>query len=349
MKKLTVKICLVILVLALLLSIFAYNSLKSKQKFTKTYLDHFDTVTTVIGYAKKKADFDTVASIVNDRLYEYHKLYDIYNSYSGITNLCDVNISAGSGAIKVDRRIVDLLIYAKEAYALTDGETNVAMGSLLSVWHNARETGCENPELAVLPDVRVLENAAHHTDISALVINEAESTVVITDPEARLDVGAIAKGYAVEMVARELEEMGVSGYVLNVGGNIRVIGPKPDGASWSVAIENPGIPGSYDEYIRTLPLSSGAMVTSGSYQRYYVVNGKKYHHIIDKDTLYPSEYFLSVSVICDSSALADVLSTALFSMSYEDGLALISSIDSAEALWVSPSGEIKTTDGFPEK
>ncbi len=349
MKNAIVKLILTAVVLSLLLSVFGCDEQKSKQKFSKIYFDHFDTVTTVIGYEKSKDDFNTVASLVNSRLYEYHKLYDIYHSYSGMTNLCDINSAAGTEPLRVDRKITDLLIYAIDAYRITEGETNIAMGSLLSIWHEKREAGIKNPQNATLPDEQELYNASLSTDISALVINEAESTVLITDPDMRLDVGAVAKGYATEMIARELEGMGIGGYVLNVGGNIRIIDTKPDGSPWSVAIENPGIPGSRDEYIRELSLSSGAMVTSGSYQRYYTVGGKNYHHIIDKDTLYPSEYFLSVSVVCDNSALADVLSTALFSMSYEEGIALISSIDSAEALWVSTAGEIRSTEGFPSE
>ncbi|MBE6634682.1 MAG: FAD:protein FMN transferase [Ruminococcaceae bacterium] len=349
MKKIFCKIIFSLVLLSLLLSVFGCNEQISKQKFSKVYFDHFDTVTTVVGYENSKEEFNSVAALVNTRLYEYHKLYDIYNSYSTITNLCDINSAAGKEPLKVDKRIIDMLLYAKEAYEMTGGETNIAMGSILSLWHEKREQGSQDPDNASLPTDQELRAAAAHTDISALQIDENASTVLITDPDMRLDVGAVAKGYATEMIARELESMGKHGYVLNVGGNIRIVGTKPGGEPWRVAVENPGIPGSSYEYVRELSLSSGAMVTSGSYQRYYVVDGKRYHHIIDKDTLYPSEYFLSVSVICDNSALADVLSTALFSMPYEEGIALVSSIDSAEALWVGLHGEIKTTDGFPGK
>ena len=153
------------------------------------------------------------------------------------------------------------------------------------------------------------------------------------------------KDLVVEMVARKLEEQGVTGFVLNVGGNVRTIGTKGDGDKWVVGIENP----ADDEekpYLAYLGLAGEALVTSGSYQRYYLVDGKRYHHIIDPDTLMPSEGFTSVSILTGSSADGDALSTALFCMSFEDGLALIESLPNTEAMWVFHNGQEKTSSGF---
>jgi thiamine biosynthesis lipoprotein len=190
-----------------------------------------------------------------------------------------------------------------------------------------------------------LQEAAEHTSIEHLVIDEENSTVTLTDPKMKLDVGAIAKGYAVEMVARSLEEKGITGYVLNVGGNVRTVGTKADGSPWTAGVENP----AEDEdapYLAYLALDSRSLVTSGSYQRYYVVDGKRYHHIIDPATLMPSEGFVSVSIVCPSSAQGDALSTALFCMTVEEGQALIESLPDTEAMWVLADGTKITTSGF---
>jgi thiamine biosynthesis lipoprotein len=191
----------------------------------------------------------------------------------------------------------------------------------------------------------LLEAAAKHTDIGALVIDKEQGTVQITDPEMTLDVGAIAKGYAVEMAAQMLEARGITGYVINVGGNIRTVGTKGDGSKWLAGIENPDA-SSDEPYIAYVELSGESIVTSGSYQRYYLVNGQRYHHIIDRETLMPATGFLSVSVICKSSAQADALSTALFCMSPDEGLALVESLPDVEALWVSTDGTQRTSSGF---
>ena len=157
-----------------------------------------------------------------------------------------------------------------------------------------------------------------------------------------LDVGAIAKGYATERVARLFEDKGVTGYVLNVGGNVRTIGSKSDGSKWTVGVENP----NGGDYLAYLQLDGQSVVTSGSYQRFYYVEGKPYHHIIHPDTLMPAEGYLSVSIVCDDSGLGDALSTTLFCLSQQDGLALIESIDNAEAMWVFENGEKKVSSGW---
>ncbi len=150
-----------------------------------------------------------------------------------------------------------------------------------------------------------------------MVIDEAASTVQITDPETRLDVGAIAKGYAVEQVCRQAP----AGLLVSVGGNIRATGPKADGQPWVVGIQSPDRDG--EEFLHTLELSQGSVVTSGDYQRYYTVDGVRYHHIIDPATLSPAAYWRSVTIVCADSGLADALSTALFTLPQAEGQALL--------------------------
>ena len=278
---------------------------------------------------------------------DYHRLFDIYKRYEGMENLCTVNELADGAhrTVKVDARIIDMLTYAKEMYEKTGGKVNVAMGSVLSIWHEYRSEGIDEPWAAKLPPREKLEAAAEHTSIDSLVIDKDNGTVTLTDAEARLDVGAIAKGYAVEMVAQYLEGLGVTGYILNVGGNVRTIGPRSDGTPWTAGVENPGLE-TMGDYVSYLKISDLSLVTSGSYQRYYVVDGVSYHHIIDPDTLMPGTRYLSVSILTPHSGQADALSTGLFNMSYEEGLALIESLPNTEAQWVLPDGTILTSKGF---
>lgn len=322
---------------------------KRTRKFTDHSFEYFDTVTTVTGYAKNGEEFAHVCADIFNRLSEYHKLFTIYQRYEGMENLCTVNelTDGAHRTVKVDGRIMDMLLFSKEMYEKTDGKVNIAMGSVLSVWHSYREAGADDPQNAALPPMDILREAALHTDINDLILDEKNGTVTITDPQMTLDVGAIAKGYAVEMVARSLEEQGVSGYVLNVGGNIRTVGAKPDGTKWTAGIEN-----SFEDqkdgkpYLTYLYLAGESVVTSGSYQRYYVVDGKRYHHIIDPSTLMPAETYRSVSVVCADSALGDALSTALFCMDMEQGKALVQSLENVEVLWVFEDGREVRTSGF---
>ena len=285
-----------------------------------------------------------MAEEILSQLADYHKLYTIYHRFDGMENLCTINelVDGAHRTVKVDRRIVDMLLYAKEMYTVTDGMMNVAMGSVLSLWHDYRTIGKDNPDEAALPPMERLNDAAGHTDITKMVIDEENCTVTLTDPQMKLDVGAIAKGYATERIAISLEEKGIEGFVLNIGGNVRTIGTKPDGAPWVVGVEN----SDGEEYLAYLQLTGQSVVTSGSYQRYYTVNGKRYHHIIHPNTLMPAEGYVSVSVVCKDSGLGDALSTVLFCLSKEKGLALVESMPDVEAMWVSEDGSQTVSSGW---
>lgn len=305
-------------------------------RYEATFLELFDTVTTILGYAESEAAFQETATEIHDALQEYHQLYDIYHDYEGIHNIKTINDNAGT-PVTVDQRIIDLLKTAKTLYETTGGRVNVAMGSVLTLWHDAREYAVENPLEATLPEDGAIQEALQHIDFNKVVIDEEHSTVCLTDPAMRLDVGAIAKGYAAEQVAKTLPPH----MMLSVGGNVRATGEKLDGSPWVVGVENP----DGGNYLKKLAVTSEAVVTSGDYQRYFTVNGKAYHHIIDPDTGYPSDYFRAVTVICPDSGVADGLSTALFTLSEEEGNALLSQYD-AKALWIYPDGTIHMSDGF---
>lgn len=309
-------------------------------RYQATFLDLFDTLTTVVGYAQSEEEFRAVAERLRSGLEEYHELYDIYNDYEGINNIKTINDAAGGEPVEVDDRIIELLLFCREMYEATGGKLDAAMGGVLKLWHDAREAGEYSGE-GQLPDDAALEEAAEHCDFSAVVIDEQAGTVQITDPETRLDVGAVAKGYATEQVCADLPE----GYLVSVGGNVRASGTKPDGTDWVVGIQDPD--GGSEDYLLTVWARGGSVVTSGDYQRYYYVDGVRYHHIIDPDTLYPADRWRSVTVLCEDSGLADALSTSLFTMDLEEGRQLLAQFG-AEAVWVTAQGELEYSEGVSE-
>lgn len=241
---------------------------------------------------------------------------------------------------------MDFLLYAKELYALTNGEMNVMLGSVLSLWHECRELAEEAPETASVPPMDVLKAACEHTDIELLEVDEENNTVRISDSLASIDVGALGKGYAAEMAARTLVELGTDNYLLNIGGNIRCIGAKTDGSDFITGVKDPFAP---DALCAAVGIHNSACVTSGIYERYFTVDGVRYHHIIDKDTLQPAAYFASVTVVTENSALADALSTALFCMSREDGLALTEGLGGVDVIWIDNEGNISYTQGLEDR
>ena len=329
-----------LLVLSLLLSGCAGIPAQPQQKkYTATFLTLFETVTSIVGFADSKEDFEALSQQLHDELLAYHQLFDIYQEYDGISNLKTVNDSAGIAPVTVDSRIIRLLLDCKAYYALTGGTVNVAMGSVLRLWHEARNDGINDPANAALPSMALLQEASLHTDMSAVIIDEAASTVYLSDPDLRLDVGAVAKGWALQRVC----ETAPAGLLISVGGNVCATGPKDAaGTPWVVGIQDPQ---GGESYLHTLYTVKGSVVTSGDYQRAYAVDGKLYHHIIDPQTLMPGTLWRSVTIVCEDSGLADALSTALFLLPLEEGQALLNRCG-AEAMWVDAAGTLFYSPGF---
>ncbi len=313
---------------------------------SKLYFSYFDTVSYVHSYAGDPAEqFDERSAGVSRILQEYHQLFDIYHEYSGINNLCTVNKQAGGDPVPVDPKLIEFMLQAKALYETTGGEMNIMMGAVLSIWHDYRTEAKDDPSAAKVPPMADLQEASSHTDISLLEIDEINHTLRITDPKASIDVGALGKGYATEQAAQYLEADNANGYVLNIGGNIRLVGAKPDGSGWLTGIRSPFGEG----HPAILDLSDTSCVTSGNYERYYTVGNQRYHHIIDGDTLMPANHFPSVSIITKDSSLADALSTALFCMPYAEGLQLANKLDGVEALWIFEDGSVHCTDGLKQQ
>lgn len=306
------------------------------QKYTAQNFLMFDTDSVIVGYEEAKSDFDAETDKLFEELENYDKLFDIYNEYSGTVNLKTVNENAGIAPVKVDDEIIELIEFSKNIYDMTNGKVNIAMGSVLRIWHDFRDGDGPVPKMAELIE------AAKHTDINSIIVDRESSMVYISDPLCSIDVGAVAKGWSCEKIAQKAEIDGKTNYGISLGGNVRVIGEKPDG-KWEIGIRNPE--SEEGGSIKTVSISSGAAVTSGTYLRYREVDGVRYHHIIDPDTLFPSDRYLSVTVIYEDSGVADALSTALFNMSEEEGRAVVSSLDNCEVIWIYPDMKISDTKG----
>ena len=342
-------LCLVLATL-FVAGLTACGSKSQYKKFSTTYMDAFDTVLEIMGYCKTQKEFDAWAEKAHQRFVELDHLYDIYNNYDGLNNIKTINDNAGKAPIKVAPEIIDLISFSIEWYDKTPPLSNIALGAPLSIWHQYREAGIADPEHAELPPMDKLKAAAQHTDIHKVIVDKAASTVYLEDPEMSLDVGTVAKGYATELIAQELKAEGWTSFIVNAGGNVRVVGKPLDGVRqhWGIGITNPDKPDdmSDDATLDTVFCTDMSVVTSGDYQRYYMVDGKRYCHIIDPNTLMPADRFRAVTIVTEDSGLAYYLDTILFVLPYEEGLAFIKTLPGIEALWVFPDGTVKTTDGL---
>lgn len=345
------KIIALLLAAVLLLPSAAFGSQDTYQKYSFSFFDTFDTVITLIGYAKSKAIFDEKAALTQERFTYCHQLFDPYHAYEGINNLYTINHEAAKEPLKVPDELFSLLKYCQQMQPKLNATVNIAMGSVLELWHDARDVAESDPAKAALPTDAALQAAAQHVNINDMVLDADNKTVFLKDPLLNINLGAVAKGYATELVAQLLLESDMPSFIINAGGNVRTGKPPMDGrANWTVALQDPDAmfnsnQSSIDEKVHVHDMS---VVTSGDYQRYFTVNGERYHHLISPNTLYPTRYMRSVTIVTQDSGLADLLSTALFLMSYEEGAAFLSGMENVGAVWILNDLSVKTTDNMKE-
>ncbi len=316
------------------------------QKFQANYTGSFDINTNIIAFARSKAEFDRVSQAVSEQIEKDNRLFDIYNGYDGTNNMKTINDNAGVAPVAVDTAILDLLEFSVQAYNITGGTVNVAMGPVLHVWHDYRTWGNADKETATLPPIDELRRLAGNTDIGNLVIDRQAGTVFLTQPGMSLDVGAVAKGFTAQRALDVARNAGIKSILINMGGNVVTYGKPLDGRDrWAIGIQNPSTVSDNRDLLDIVYKNDIAIVSSGDYQRFYTVDGQNYNHIIDPHTLMPAKRFSHVTVLHPDSGMADLLSTAIFILPQEDGRALLEQ-NGAEGLWVNLDGSIEYTDGF---
>lgn len=332
------------LVGALFLAVLLSACAPRQRLYTETWLDLFDTAANVQGYAESEAAWDAQAAALLADLQRYNELFDIYAHHDGVVDLYDVNAGAAAAPVAVGDELYTFLDWCKNtACPATDGATNIAAGAVLRLWHDARESDAPAP-----PDDAALAEALQHIDLDDLVLDPDAQTVYFADPALQLDVGAVAKGYAVEHAAQAAEARGLQSALLNVGGDVRAIGTKPGGQRWTAGVENPWE--SSGSPVATLSMAPGSsLVISGDYQRYFEYDGVRYAHLIDLTTGQPARYCNSVAVYAEDAQgdLADALSTGLFCLPQADGLALINAADGMAALWMNTDQSLTASADWP--
>ena len=257
-----------------------------------------------------------------DRIYsEYHKLTDRYNEYDDLVNIHYLNNTLKvNESIEISPKLSDIINYGIDAYNKTSGYVDIALGNAIDVWKKYREEGKSVPKTYELLNLNV--------DIKSISLKD---NTFMKKKDIKLDLGSFVKGYVTEIVAKYLEDNGCEKYLINAGGNVKV-GKSYKSSKFSVGLEEPF---NTSKVYDTLLVENTSVVTSGSYQRYYEVDGVNYNHIINPKTLFPDNYTKSVTVVTKDSGYADVLSTYLFLLPIEDGIKLVNSLEDVEAIWYS--------------
>lgn len=258
----------------------------------------------------------------------------LFNRHSQDSELYRVNREASS---RVSPDFQFLVERSLDFARLTGGAFNPALGALVDLWG----IGSEAPRI---PDPGEIEKTLDNCRWEGIIIDEGS---VVKPLETRLDLGGIAKGFAADQIREHFKHNSVESAIINLGGNVLVMGEKPDGSAWKIGVQNPH--SNRGDYVGILHLRDTSMVTSGNYERYFEERGIRYHHLFDGRTGYPANNGLSsVTVITRSSLEADALSTSLFVMGLDKGFALASHLDGTEALFITEDGNIYLTSGLEE-
>lgn len=330
MKKYIIVISACLLAAALGFSMLSF--FQKKEKYTSTYYEYFDTVSTLTVYTSSREHFEVCDTIFKTELEKYHCLLDMYREYDDVTNICTLNAMSGGTAV-VSAELFAFLEASIEMYERTEGYTSLALGAVTELWKQAITDKS-------LPDRQALDEAVKHTNIDDIVLEGLDKTVELKDSELKLDAGALGKGYVSDIIRDALLEAGCESFLIDLGGTLTGFGQKSNSEDWYG-----GIHGTDDADI-SVDISGVSMSTSGSYYRGFELDGTRYHHIIDPVTAYPKNTYVSVSVICRSAFEADALSTAMFSMSTDSGRALEASLEYGGVLWLYENGCVEYTEGF---
>lgn len=315
---------ILILISTLLVSAFLGGCKKEEDKepLSKTEF-MMDTVMTIKLYDKKD---EVILDKSFDRIREIEDKMSITIEDSDVSK---INKNAGKNPVKVDDEVYEILTRAKYFAELTDGAYEPTIGPLVDLW-NIRNEGKNNKH--DIPSKEDIEKALNKVDYKKLELLE-DNKVFLKEEGMKLDLGGIAKGYAADEIKKILKENGVNSAIVDLGGNIYAVGSKGQDEYWKIGIQNPQE--QRGSYVGIIEVKDSSVVTSGDYERYFEVNGKRYHHIIDSKTGYPSDNELSaISIIAKSSTDSDALSTALFVLGREKSKEVLKELEDIEVLYV---------------
>ena len=283
-------------------------------------------------------DASKASDEVFDKLQWLEKTMTINGSGSEIDTLNDM---AGKEGVKLTHESIYVLETAKKYSELSGGAFDVTVGPLVKSWG----IFTENPKVPGKDEVSNLLKLVNYKNI---IVDKSTLTAKLEKPGQIADLGGIAKGYAGDEAVKIYKKYGITSAYINLGGNVVVLGSKPDGTDWKVGVQNPRAENG--KFIGILNLSDKTVVTSGDYERYFEKDGVRYHHILDPKTGYPSDSgLISTTIVADNSIDADALSTATFVLGLDKGMRLIESLNGIDAIFITKDKKVYVTDGLKDR
>ncbi|MFV0498510.1 MAG: FAD:protein FMN transferase [Bacilli bacterium] len=324
-----------ILILAIVILVLAGLLFKIERnyKITKlSYFEYFDTFIEVSIYDEVK-DKKAIDKLVDEKIKSINDNTDAF-----LQHLDNDLYSLNRDGVVKNQELAWLIQYGTNSYNTYSNQYNLALGPVIDIWKTALSE-CNDNNNCQVPDLSGIDTT--RLDPNLIDINEDKITI---ENGMKIDLGGIVKGYCTDEIADLLKDEGYNHFLINAGGNIYG-STKPNDESYIISVVNPI--NNQESFIK-FSVSNKSVVTSGDYERYFEVDNKRYSHLINSDTLYPSTYYHSVTVISDKSIDGDILSTMLFGLEYKKGLQIVEELDGVEAVWFDKSGEILKSSGISD-
>jgi thiamine biosynthesis lipoprotein len=262
----------------------------------------------------------------------FDRMMSLYKDDSEITK---VNLAAGNHPVAVSPEMIEVAEAAARVSEMTGGAFDATIGPLVVLWQMRLKEGN-------VPTDQEITRIKQRVNYRNVIIDRKSGTIFLKNRNMIIDFGGVAKGYIADKVGDLLKTRGIHDAIVAVAGDIRVNGRRPDGTPWRIGVQHPR---EKDKTLAVLDLFDKYISTSGDYERYKIVQKKRYHHIIDPRTGKPSEGMESVTVIGDQGAIADPLTTALFILGTEKGMKIVKSLG-FEAIFEDSAGRVVMTDGI---
>ena len=268
--------------------------------------------------------------LIDSAVAEITRIEKLISSWDENSQTSEINRNAGIRPVKVDVELFDLIERAISISKLTDGAFDISYASMDRIWKF-------DGSMKVMPSSEDIASSVSKVGFQNIILDKTNSTVFLKLEGMKIGFGAIGKGYAADKAKDLLITKGASSGIINASGDMNIWGKQPNGKEWKVAITNPM---DRNKVFALLPITNGAVVTSGNYEKYVTLNGKKYSHIIDPRTGYPSTGIISVTVFAPKAELADALATSVFVMGKEVGLDRINQLPKIECIIIDDEGNI---------
>ena len=295
---------------------------------------HMGTIITERVYGKNA---NKAAGEVMDKIQKLESLMTI-NTFGGDTN--KLNEFAGKDKVKLDPETIYVLETAKRFSELSQGAFDVTVGPLVKAW------GIQTDNQRI-PSKDEIGNLIKLVGYKDLAVEPSQLTAKLARTGQIVDLGGIAKGYAGDAAIKILKDNGIQSAFVNLGGNVVVLGNKPDGSPWKIGVQNPRAENG--KYLGILKVKDKAIISSGDYERYFEKDGVRYHHILDSKTGYPSDSgLIGTTIVADKSIDGDTLSTATFVLGLDKGMQLIESLEGVEAIFITKDKKVYTTNGLKD-